>query len=129
MAAILIVDDSAVSRRMLAFVLKNHGYTVGTAVNGRDALEHIDRQAFDLIIADLSMPEMDGITLLKHIRADARTQDLPFIMLTASGVDRDRVAARAEGADGFLTKPSSSWELLETVKQTLESRTALGPHS
>lgn len=119
MAMVLVVDDSAVTRRLLSHVLADQGHTVITATNGRHALERLSETAFDIVVADLSMPEMDGIALLKHMQADEHYRSLPVIMLTASGIDQDRAIARVEGASGFLTKPFSSWELVETVNQAL----------
>ncbi|MCA9936725.1 MAG: response regulator [Anaerolineales bacterium] len=125
MATILIVDDSPTVRRTLGFTLKKHGYTALAATHGGEALEMLAETAVapttavDLIIADVSMPEIDGITLLKLLRANPRYHNLPVIMLTASGQSQDRLHAEQEGANGFLTKPTSSHELLATVEQFL----------
>lgn len=115
MATILIVDDSPTVRRMLEFTLRKQGYTVLAAMNGREALAQLAETAVDLVISDVSMPELDGIALLQQIRADARWQGLPVIMLTVSGQVQDKLEAQQHGADGFLTKPASSSELIETV--------------
>ncbi len=119
MTTILVVDDDRVGQRMLGYTLQKNGYTVVQALNGYEALERLSAQRFDLVISDLAMPEMNGRMLLQRIRADERTRDLPVIMLTASGQDQDRIAAREEGANAFLTKPTSSRELLETVNRLL----------
>jgi CheY-like chemotaxis protein len=68
------------------------------------------------------MPEMDGLELLRRIRANEQFKHLPIIMVTASGQDQDRLTARAEGANAFLTKPTGSRELIETVNQVLRAR-------
>ncbi len=122
MATILIVDDDSTSRRMLSYTLNKHGYVVVTAVDGRDALVQLDAQPVDLILSDIAMPEMDGLSLLRTVRATARWHTLPLIMITASGQDLDRVAAQAAGVDGFLTKPIGSHELLELVSQFVLKR-------
>ena len=118
---ILVVDDSVVTRHLLKHVLTANGHSVVAATNGLDALECLAELEYDLVVSDLDMPEMDGIALLKHLRATDRYRTLPVIMLTASGMDEDQAIASAEGASGFLTKPFSSWELAETVNEALES--------
>lgn len=119
MAAILVVDDNSVNLRMMSYPLQKQGHAVVTALHGREALARLSETSFDLVITDLTMPEMDGIMLLKQIRAHVRFQHLPVIMLTASGQDEDRDMARAEGVNQFLTKPTSSRELVETVNRLL----------
>jgi CheY-like chemotaxis protein len=115
MPTILVVDDSPMSQRLLGYTLSRCGYTVITAGHGREALERLAEAPVDLVIADLAMPEIDGLTLLRLLRADGRYRDLPLVMLTASGHDEDRLMAKAAGADDFLTKPASSREVIETV--------------
>jgi CheY-like chemotaxis protein len=117
MAVILIVEDYPVTQRVLSLTLKNNGHEAVVAANGLEALERLAETPFDLALVDIAMPEMDGIELLRHLRDDARYQSLPIIMLTASGQDDDRSMALSMGANGFLTKPASSRELIETVTQ------------
>ncbi len=119
MATILIVDDYVVTLRVLSAQLRKGGYEVSTAGSGQAALEKFEQQHFDLAIVDIAMPEMDGITLLTELRKKNSYKDLPIIMLTASVLDDDRVRAQKEGATAFLTKPISSWELLDIVLQQL----------
>ena len=114
-----IVDDSPVVQRLLSATLQRVSHQTLVVSNGYEALEQLDDHPVDLAIIDLAMPEMDGLTLLKAIRADAKHPDLPVIMLTASGQDQDRLAARAAGANDFLTKPASSRTLIETVGRLL----------
>ena len=121
MATILIVDDYVVTLRVLSAQLRKGGYEVSTAGSGQAALEKFEQQHFDLAIVDIAMPEMDGITLLTELRKKNSYKDLPIIMLTASVLDDDRVRAQKEGATAFLTKPISSWELLDIVRQQLGS--------
>ncbi|NWJ95799.1 MAG: response regulator [Chloroflexi bacterium] len=120
MKTILLVEDSPVTQRILSLILEKNGFTVISAFNGLEALEALDQISVELVLCDVGMPEMDGLTLLKRLRADEHYKFLPVIMLTASGQDEDRIAARAEGANYFLTKPSSSKELLDTVNQVLD---------
>lgn len=120
MVSILVVDDHSVSQRILSHTLKKAGYETTIAGNGLEALECMDGQLFDLIICDINMPEMDGITLLQQLRNDQQYDDLPIVMLTASGQDDDRDTAEAAGANAFLTKPTSSGDLLRLVDNLLQ---------
>lgn len=119
MATILIADDSLVIQRLLGLTLQRAGHIVETADDGRIALELLAHESFDLLIADLAMPGVDGLMLVRQMRADPRFADLPVIMLTSSGEDGDRLSADAEGVNAFLTKPTSSTELIETVNRLL----------
>lgn len=123
MATILVVDDDNIGQRMLGYTLQKNGHQVVSAFNGLLALDRLAEQTFDLVITDLAMPEMDGPTLLRHIRSDTRFANIPVIMLTASGHDQDRISARAAGVSDFLTKPASSRELMETVTRVLGQKT------
>lgn len=120
MKNILIVDDSSSVQRVLSYTLQRNGYRVAVAGDGARALTQLQADSFDLAFLDLAMPDMDGITLLKLLRADSRYSQLPIIMLTASGNDQDRIEARQQGANEFLTKPASSRELLDTVHKLLD---------
>ena len=115
MASILVVDDNPVIQLMLSLMLKRNDQTVHTAASGEEALELLARTGIDLVILDVNMPDIDGLTLLKQLRDDERYQNLPIIMLTASGREQVRLVAAQKGANGFLTKPTSSRELLDMV--------------
>lgn len=119
MATILIADDSLVIQRLLGLTLQRAGHIVETADDGQIALEMLEQELFDLLIADLAMPGVDGLMLVRQVRADPRFAALPVIMLTSSGEDGDRLSADAEGVNAFLTKPASSTELIETVNRLL----------
>jgi CheY-like chemotaxis protein len=119
MATVVVADDNPVSRRILSHIILRMGHAVVSAENGREALERLDDSSPDLLILDLAMPEMDGLTALKLARTDERYKTLPIIMLTASGLDRDARAARAEGVSEFLTKPFRSQELVEMLERLL----------
>ncbi|MBV9175085.1 MAG: response regulator [Chloroflexi bacterium] len=121
MAMVLVADDDPVSRRILSHIIGRSGHEVVSAENGRQALDRLAEHAADLLILDLSMPEVDGLTVLREARADERYRDLPIIMLTASGLDRDARAARAEGVTEFLTKPFRSEALVEMLQRLLGS--------
>ena len=121
MSTILIVDDSPVMQRLLSLTLQRVGYDVSSVSNGREALVLLSDGCFDLAIVDLAMPEMDGITLVRHIRANQHCPHIPVIMLTASGQDQDRVLAGEAGANDFLTKPANSRVLAEAVSRLIHT--------
>ena len=123
MPTILVVDDYSVTIRVLSTQLRKGGYDVVTASNGSEALSQREQQKIDLAIVDIAMPDMDGITLLEQVRSNQRLASLPIVMLTASVLDDDRLRALKAGASGFLTKPVSSWELLDIVNRQLQTKT------
>ena len=120
MATILIVDDYTVSLRLLSHILERAEHEVLTAEHGLAALDLLEQYPIDLVILDIDMPDINGITVLTRIRADRRFVSLPVIMLTASGDEQDRVDAEVAGADGFLTKPSSSGEIVDAVNRLID---------
>ena len=119
MATILVVDDYSTSQRLLGFILRQNDHIVVTAINGLGALEQLAEKSVDLVITDLSMPEMDGMTLLQELRANPQFQDLPVIILTGSAYAQDNTRAKAAGATSFLTKPVESEELIAMVTRLL----------
>jgi CheY-like chemotaxis protein len=119
MGAILIVDDQMLTHRVIGHVLAKDGYKTLSAYNGLEALKYLEVEAIDLLISDLAMPEMDGLTLLNEVRNNPKFNLMPIIMLTASGNDHDKVLAKAAGADVFLSKPASSREISEVVARLL----------
>jgi two-component system, chemotaxis family, chemotaxis protein CheY len=132
MAMILVVDDYSTSQRLLSFILRQHNHTVVTAIHGLSALDQLAKLPVDLIITDLDMPEMDGLTLLQQLRADPRLMNLPVIILTGSGYEQDNTRAKAAGATSFLTKPVESEELIAMVNRLLShpaENEALPEHS
>jgi CheY-like chemotaxis protein len=121
MASILVADDDPISQRLLAFILADLGHHVMSAANGRLALEQLAESRPDALILDLAMPEMDGLTALRLLRADERYRTLPVIMLTASGLDHDLRMARQEGASEILTKPCRTRDLADALQRVLRS--------
>jgi len=102
--------------------LRKAGHTTVAARSGQGALEQLAQGTCDLAILDIGLPEMDGLTLSRLLRADAKHGAMPVIMLTASGQEGDCIEAETAGANAFLLKPTSTNELIETVSQLL-SRT------
>lgn len=116
MATILVVDDSPTIRLTVGMMLsKNH--TIHAAVHGQDALKKLNENAVDLVICDVHMPVMGGLEFLRCLRLDARYHILPVIVLTQTSSLQDRESAEALGANAFLFKPVSSWELSATVNR------------
>jgi CheY-like chemotaxis protein len=123
MTHILIVDDEPNNHRILTYTLNKAGYKIIPAFNGEAALAMLNQPdaSVDLAILDVAMPVMDGITLLKHIRALEKFKDLPVIILTGSGDDDERLRAEKIGIQGFLTKPAGSKTILETVNGLIKN--------
>ncbi|MCS7302481.1 MAG: response regulator, partial [Candidatus Kapabacteria bacterium] len=113
---ILLIDDSDYIIDGTASLLRFEGYTVLTATNGKDGLMLAKQYHPDLIICDVSMPEMDGYTVLRHIREDPETASLRFMFLTARAEKSDMRAGMDIGADDYLVKPFSIEELLSAIE-------------
>ena len=107
---ILVADDEASIRRILETRLKMVGYDVVTAEDGEEAVEVFNKTNPDLVVLDVMMPKMDGITVLKNIRAQGN--DVPVLILTARSEVDDRVLGLDSGADDYLSKPFAAKELL-----------------
>ncbi len=123
MTNILIVEDNVLTQRVLSIALRSAGYTVITAANGVEALERLAENPVDLVVTDLAMPHMDGLTLLRHIRNNDQYAAVPVVIITANGQTTVRSQALALGADGFLTKPTGSRDLLETISRFVYAHT------
>ncbi|HLY11139.1 MAG TPA: response regulator [Planctomycetota bacterium] len=104
---VLLVDDSPTVRRMLEWALRSSSLRTLQAVDGVHALEILKVQSVDLAIVDLNMPRMDGIELVRSIRADKALKNLPVILLTTEGREEDREAAIEAGVNLFLSKPAA----------------------
>ncbi len=121
---ILVVDDEEMSRDMLSRWLQKKGYVVFTAENGKQALNIIVEYKFDLVLLDIMMPEMDGITVLKLIRKTYPKPELPIIMVTAKGESGDIVHALELGANDYVTKPIDMAVALARIKTQLGMKEA-----
>jgi two-component system chemotaxis response regulator CheY len=116
---ILTVDDSASVRQMVAFTLKSAGYEVVEAIDGKDALAKIGTKPVNMVITDLNMPNMDGIALVKALRADAKYKFLPIVMLTTESQDGKKAEGKSAGATGWIVKPFKPDQLLAVIKKVL----------
>jgi len=117
--AALVVDDSATMQEMVSFTLSKAGFAVTRAGNGQEGLGRLAAAKFDLIITDLNMPVMDGITFIKSLRALPSCRFTPVLMLTTEGSDERKQQGRAVGATGWLTKPFDPEKLLTIVKKVV----------
>ncbi|HEY9069613.1 MAG TPA: response regulator [Candidatus Ozemobacteraceae bacterium] len=116
---ILIADDSASMRAMLTFTLKNAGYQVTVTVDGSEALQMAPQCRPALVITDLNMPRVDGIELIRCLRADPGFRHVPILMLTTESQDNLKRAGREAGATGWIVKPFNPEQLLAVVKRVL----------
>jgi len=116
---ILAVDDSASIRQMVAFTLKSSGYEVVEAVDGMDGLDKAKAGSFNLVLTDQNMPRMDGLTLIKSLRATAQYKTVPILMLTTESSDAMKGQGKAAGATGWLVKPFDPQKLIEVVKKVI----------
>lgn len=117
---ILIVDDDALIRQLLALILTSAGYSVTEAVDGRDAMNKLGGKAVNLVITDLRMPKMDGIELTRELRGNPSYENLPVVMLTSDFQDYKRREAEEAGVDRWISKPFIPNRLIHTLR-TLES--------
>ena len=123
---ILIVDDEPNILGTLAPILRDRGYDVVTAMNGRSALAVIDREKLDLLVLDLGLPDIDGVDLCRTIRDSL---SLPIVVLSARGAEGDKVRALDAGADDYVTKPFGTEELLARIRANLRRTDAPSPPS
>ncbi|MFW6296478.1 MAG: response regulator [Halothece sp.] len=114
---ILVAEDSQTQRHMIADMLKKKQYSVVTANNGKDALEKISQVSPDLIITDVIMPEMNGYEVLRRLRSNPKTQQIPVIFCSSKATQVDIYWGLKQGADAYISKPFQVQELLDTIKK------------
>jgi two-component system chemotaxis response regulator CheY len=117
--SVLTVDDSITIRQMVKYSLESAGYEVVEAVDGQDGVNKAKSKTFDLILTDQNMPNMDGITLIKTLRAVPQYRSTPILMLTTEAGDAMKAQGKAAGATGWLVKPFDPAKLLELVKKVI----------
>src|SRR5208337_4987123 len=115
---ILLAEDNAVNQKLASRLLEKRGHTVVVAANGREALKALEKEEFDLVLMDVSMPEMDGLEAARAIRAAEQTTGahLPIIAMTAHAMKGDRERCLAAGMDGYLAKPVQARELFAVAQ-------------
>jgi two-component system, chemotaxis family, chemotaxis protein CheY len=116
---IMTADDSASVRQMVSFTLKQNGYEVVEAVDGKDALQKLGATKVDMIITDLNMPNLDGIGLIRGARALPACRFIPIVMLSTESQDSKKAEGKAAGATGWIVKPFKPEQLLAVVKKVL----------
>ena len=119
MPTILAVDDSASMRQMVTFTLKGAGFNVIDAVDGVDALAKAKTAKVDLVLTDVNMPRMDGISLIKELRALPNFKFTPILMLTTESGAGKKTEGKSAGATGWIVKPFNPDQLLATIKKVL----------
>jgi two-component system chemotaxis response regulator CheY len=112
---VMIVDDSGSFRTVVKFALAKAGYTVVEAVDGKDAVTKLDGRKYNLIVCDVNMPNMDGLSFLKHLKASAAYKFTPVIMLTTESQESKIAEAKASGARAWITKPFQPSQLVEAA--------------
>jgi len=123
-ACVLVVDDTIENLRLLSNMLSEEGYEVRAVTNGPQALEAVERDPPDVILLDISMPEMDGYEVCRRLKARDRSKDVPVIFLTALTDTADKVRAFDAGGVDYVTKPFQLDEVLARVKTQVTLRQA-----
>lgn len=116
MSRVLLVDDEAGIRKVVRDALEREGHEVATCVDGREALDRLEDEEFDLIVTDLSMPRVDGLELVRQVR---RRSPVPILVLTVRQEEREKVRLLDAGADDYVTKPFGTGELLARARALL----------
>src|SRR5215510_9321085 len=117
---ILVVDDEPGMRKSLAIMLRREGYSITEAGDGKEAIAHLERDVFDLVIADVRMDNVSGFDLLRHVKQ--MSPDVEVILMTAFGTIESAVESMKLGAFDFITKPFQAEEILLRVRNALEKR-------
>jgi two-component system chemotaxis response regulator CheY len=118
-SVILAVDDSASMRQMVNFTLKGAGYSVVQAADGVEALEYARQHSVDLVLTDVNMPRMDGITLVKELRTLSTYKYTPMLVLTTESSQEKKMQGKQAGATGWIVKPFNPEQLLATIARVL----------
>lgn len=117
---ILIVDDSESIREVVIFTLENAGYMVSSAIDGQDALKHLNGQHLDMILTDLHMPNMDGIGLIREVRKLDKYKYIPILYLTTESQQSIKNEARQAGATGWIVKPFMPEKLIAAIGKIIK---------
>ncbi len=116
---ILLIEDNLVNRRLVEFLLKSKGYEVWWSSSAPEAFKLLKDKHPDLILMDIQLPEMDGLTAARHLKADPATRDIPVIAVTSFAMKGDEDKAREAGCNGYIAKPLDKTVFLELVAKTL----------
>ncbi|BDG61381.1 response regulator [Caldinitratiruptor microaerophilus] len=121
MKRILVVDDSNMTRKMVISILSREGYQVDSAGNGLEALERLYQTAYDLVITDINMPQMDGLEFLRQVRQESQYGRLPVLVLSSNSSPEEVQRTMRAGASLYLIKPAPPEKLLESVRALLKA--------
>jgi CheY-like chemotaxis protein len=119
---ILIVDDNATNLKLVAYLMRAHGYDVDSALDAEGAIEAIGRRRPEVILMDIQLPGIDGLELTRRLKADPRTRDIIIIAVTAYAMKGDQDKALAVGCDDYITKPIDTRALPDTIARHLAKR-------
>ena len=128
MTRLLVIEDNEMNRDMLSRRLARRGYEVLVACDGVEGIEAARSHLPDLILMDLSLPEMDGWTATRILKSDSNTRHIPVIALTAHAMESDRAKALSAGCDVFDTKPVEIARLIEIMNRLLQEKTNHADH-
>ena len=121
---VLVVDDSRTTRRLVGLYLKSEGYALVQAENGLEALEKLAQGPVDLIITNMNMPRMDGVTLTRSLKQDKALRSIPVVMLTTEAGEQERQSGLAAGVSAYLIKPVAQARLAQEVRRVLAESSA-----
>jgi two-component system cell cycle response regulator DivK len=121
---ILLIEDNAVNRRLAQFLLKSQGYEVWEVTSAPEAFASLKEKRPDLILMDIQLPGMDGLTATKHLKADPTTRDIPVLAVTSYAMKGDEAKAFEAGCSGYVTKPIDKTLFLQTVAKVLTDHPA-----
>ncbi len=117
---IMVVDDCSITRKLLGHYLVSKGYQVAFAENGLDAMEKIGKEGINLVLTDLNMPYMDGLELVKTLKADPNWAHIPVLMVTTEKDETEKEKALKIGASAYLIKPVTSEVISQSIKTILQ---------
>ncbi|XDD51618.1 response regulator [Leptospira sp. WS92.C1] len=117
---ILVVDDNPINLKLVYDLLTLESYSVIKATNAEDAICIIDRDHLDLILMDIELPGMDGLTLTRKLKSDSKTQKIPIVALTAFAMKGDEEKALAAGCAAYITKPIDTRKFIQQISQLLK---------
>ncbi len=120
---ILLIDDHQTVFRLLEAIVRIKGYTLLYAENGQQGIVMARQEQPDLILLDVMMPDIDGFKVCQYLKENEDTKEIPIMFLTARGADGDLELGRKAGADGFMTKPFQTIEVLKQIERLLSEKT------
>jgi two-component system chemotaxis response regulator CheY len=115
----LVVDDSTSMRQMVSFTLQESGFEVIEAGNGQEALDNVSGQSVNVVVTDLNMPVMDGMTLIRNLRSKPEFKFTPILMLTTESQDTKKQEGRDAGATGWIVKPFNPEQLMKVINKVV----------